>query len=389
MQPTIRLTNYADEYQKLVYNDYADWNNVIYSTYYKLDYQNTVFDENYIQTYRTTGELSGRKWHKIYMLPITFIQQVLPAMNSSERGVNYSQDTQTSIVIDPSTNVVPTVGDILHFNIDGDYVYWMIVNIERSAALNRAYYRCVVEQFRPFANWEQYNINGEYIFIEYLKSILPFSQGQTFLILLSRLEKVINYLNSLYHTNICAHFNDNKHSFPEIDFILNTYETIIPPNVTLLSEKYVDHIINSSVFNLLFLPHMFNADEINYKFTRSYFNPRIKLFLDYQEYTTSITDMNDIDVIESFYPDKVLEAKLSINAFKEAISNPTLDIPQNELMLTTLLREFLYLLNSVDPVNDITETSSDMKATNLLEATLEFIIISRKLHTLSQISINF
>lgn len=390
MQPTLRLTNYADEYQKLVYDDYAEWSNVIHATYYKLDYNNTIFDENYVQTYRRTGELSGRKWNKIYMMPITFIQQVLPAMNSSERGVNYAQDIQTSIVIDPSTNITPAVGDILHFNISGDYVYWNIINVERSAALNKVYYRCSVEQFRPFSDWESYNISGEYIYIEYLKSILPYAQGNNFLILLSRLEHIINYLNSMFHPNICAHLNSNKESYPEIDFILNTYMTIVPPNVTLISEKYIDHIVDDSVLNLLFLPDMFTSDIINFNFVKSNYNPRIKLFLDYKEYITSTSDTYDIDIIKSFYPDKMMEARMCINAFKEAIHNTSLDIPtQDDLKLSLLLKEFLYFLNLTDPVNDIRETSSDIIATNLLEAALEFVIVSRKLYPLSQVSIKF
>jgi hypothetical protein len=85
-----------------------------------------------------------------------------------------------------------------------------------------------------------------------------------------------------------------------------------------------------------------------------------------------------------------MEARLCINTFKEATHNTSLDIPtQDDLKLSLLLKEFLYFLNLTDPVNDIQETSSDIIATNLLEAALEFVIVSRKLYPLSQVSIKF
>lgn len=388
MQPTIRLTDYVAEYQKLVYDDYAEWNNTILATYYKLDAENTVYDENYIDTYRITGDKSGRKWKKIHLLPIGYIQQVMPNISSSEYGVNFAKDTETAITIDSSVNLKPMPGDILHFQIEGDYIYWQINNIERSGPLEKAFYRCTVEQMRPRNKWEDYNVQGEYIYVEYLKSILPLTQGYNFIKLLNRLESLIKYLNKdLFHKNLCVHINDNKNSFPEMDFILNSYNTIVPPNMTLISEKYVTALSDTSVLNLLFLPNLFDESyEINYMFKRTYNNPRIKLFKDLKEYTSDLE--GDLDIIKEFYPSDFEKVKEVISLFKDSLFNTNTNILlYPEITLVVLLQEFLDYLKSTDPLEEITEELSSHIATNLLEAVLEFCLISRKISLLSEINI--
>lgn len=388
MQPTIRLTDYVAEYQKLVYDDYSEWNNTILATYYKLDAENTVYDENYIDTYRITGDKSGRKWKKIHLLPIGYIQQVMPSLSSSEYGVNFSQDTETAVTIDSSVKLKPKPGDLLHFQIDGDYVYWQITNIERSGPLEKAFFRCTVEQIRPRTNWEDYNIQGEYIYIEYLKDILPLVQGYNFVKLLNRLESLITFLNKdLFHKNICVHINNNKNSFPEMDFILNSYNTIIPPNMTLISEKYVNELSDTSVLNLLFLPNLFQPTfEINYMFKRTYNNPRIKLFKDFKEYVSDLE--GDLDIIEDFYPNDYTKVKEVIELFKESLFNTNTDISlYPEIAITNLLQEFLDFLKMGNPAEEMSEELSSHISTNLLEAVLEFCLVSRKISVLSEIEI--
>jgi hypothetical protein len=390
MQPTIRLTDYVAEYQKLVYDDYAEWNNIILATYYKIDSENTVYDENYIDTYRVTGEKSGRKWNKIHLLPVGFIQQVMPNISSSEYGVGFSNDVETAITIDSSVNLTPAVGDILHFEIDGNYAYWHISNIERSGPLQKAFYRCTVEQVRPRKNWEIYNIQDEYIFIEYLKSILPIVQGYNFTKLLSRVKSLISYLNNdLYNANVCSRINPNGNSYPEIDFILNSYDTIIPPNMTLLTEKYVNNIPDNSVLTLLFLPNLFNsAHTINYIFKKVSINPRIQLFNLYKEYISDSS--GDLNILTDFYGDYDQYMKNFLQEYKDCLFNSSLDVTVNEdIAMTKLLKEFLDFLRMTSPIDELNETLTEKISTNLLEAAVEFCLISRKLHALSEISIMF
>lgn len=382
MQPIIRLTDYIEEYKNLVYEYYSKTGNIIYTTYYQLDIINTKYDENYRETYRKYGELSGRKWKKIHLMPVMFTQQILPVMDAGEKGLTFANNTISTITVDPSTGLTPHVGDIVFFNISGDYSIMEVTNLEISGTLENPYFKCTLETTKIKGNPDKVlgkAVTEEYIYIEYAKSISPFNLGKQYFTLLNRLNQVIDFLNLKYYDhNTACHLmtiNSVKYNFIEFETILSSYESIKPPTSILLSEPYKLDINENGIPFLLCTPFSYNSDTVCYTMTNSLINPRKQLYIHYEEYNTSLN--GSIDIIDLVYPENSSDLKAYIDTFIHSLhkKNIVLDQPtDNDTKLHHLIYEWYLLLN-----NNIIDYSDKMISENMIEAIIEYCIVSKKI----------
>lgn len=381
MQPILRLTDYIEEYKRLVYDEYSKAHNIVLTTYYQLDYTNTQYDEHYMQTYNRTGTMSGRKYNQIGMFPVIFSSKVSPTMNSEERGVSFGYSNEITITIDPICGVKPHVGDILYFQISGDYSSWMVHNIESSGTLESPYWRCTIqtERIRPHTFPE--SIQASYIYVEYLKKILNITNGENFIKLLTRLSAINTYLNNNYNHNTCMHVHGSE-SYIEMDMIMYAHETLAHPFTIMLKESFGDVTTpDDSILKLLCLTPMYDLS-IPYvsTFAVSDKNPRSCVYRNYTEYSTDAS--GDHDILVSFYGDQSEAIRTHINSFvtvlnytpPEGEEDMEYTVDEN-IPMSKLLGEW------VDYIKDgsLDWVSTTMIASNLLEAAIEYCLVSRKL----------
>ncbi len=382
MQPIIRITDYIEEYKTLVHDYYAKVNNIVYATYYQLNQNTTQYDPHYLQTYHKTGEYSGRKYKKIHMLPLSTIQQVLPSMDAAERGVSFSYNTITAFTIDSSVNVVPHVGDIVCFNINGDYITWEVTNVEFSGPLDKPYYRCSIKQTRLREGFDD-QIDMEYMYVEYSKCVYSIKDATNFVYLMSRFTDLVHFLNSnaCYNHNLAYH-TFNKNCFPEIENILNTLESLTPVGTLFMSHNYSNVIINQqSVLMLLCLPKVYNITEdpiFTFTLQNEKINPRAYIYIHYKEYITDASGSIHInDILEnSLIEDRALLLldflRNNNETYMETYSKPSDDV------FTNLIDEWIQFIYT----EECTYVSENKTATNMFEGVIEYCIISNKLISL-------
>lgn len=379
MQPILRLTDYIEEYKTLTYSYYSKTGNIVYTTYYQLDHEKTVYDDAYEATYRKYGQLSGRKWNKIHLLPLMFIQQESVASNGSEKGVSFNEDINTiSGTIDPSVGLTPHIGDVLYFNISNVYSFWEVTNLEKSGTFDNPYYKITLKQVRLEESMLLDNVNKEYIYIEFLKKIYLYELGETYIKLNNRLHILIDHLNrNKYLHNASCHV-ENAINYIELDQILCDYDSNKPFANTLLVENYGVYIHDDGVINLLCMPDMFDLTKtIVYTFKKSCINPRANLYAIYDEYITD--DTGTLDIIETIYPTISNDVKSEIDNFVNCLRTAGTFTALYTTPFSNLLSEWCdYLLSAnVDHISDT------FISTNVLENIMEYCIISRKLITIS------
>lgn len=318
MQPIIRLTNYLEEYKRLTYDYYAKTHNIVYSTYYQLNPETTQYDPHYLATYHKTGEYSGRRYRKIHLMPLILIQQVLPIMDGLDKGVLYSENTITAFSIDSAINMAPNVGDIVFFNIQGDYVTWEVVNIEFSGPLESPYYKCNIKQTRLRDGFED-QVDSEYMFVEYAKKIYEVEDAINYISLISRHKDVVHFLNSkqCYNHNLAYHIHE-KYCFPELETILNTLESLVPVGNLTMTHDYNIPINPRSIFMLLCLPKLYDTSKTplcTYKIPKERINNRLDVYINYTEYKTStdiVLEETDITSEQNMeYKNKKLSGHIS------------------------------------------------------------------------------
>jgi len=113
MQKFTRIYDYIQEYQRLVYDIYSKDTVAFLSTYYHVDQNETVWDNENLMggAYEKIGSLSGIKWNKILLLPIYFIEDINTSFDGTETGL--IKENESSIVIPSSYGYIPLTNDII------------------------------------------------------------------------------------------------------------------------------------------------------------------------------------------------------------------------------------------------------------------------------------
>ena len=378
MQPIIRNNHYVEEYKRLVYSMYAPTNTVIWGTYYQLDNVNTVYDPNYNSTYHKQGELSGRKYNRIYNMPVLFVKDATPVtLGSSESGLNFA-DLQTTIVIDSICGLTPHIGDLIVFDISGDYSNWEIVNISKSASFDVVYNMCDIKPIRFRPEFEKYNLNEDFTFIEYAKQIYLKEDGDNYSRGLKRLNKVIEFLNSdiNYNSNVGYHIVGNKNCFPQFETLLYTHDKVAPPVTIYLGEDYGAEVPKNSVLMLWCMPDQFSNPEEKLikriRITNKFYNKKITLWDYYREW---ILDYHGNASLSSmFYTDSSNFDSATQYLIDSINSETYTEHTDLESSIGKLANEIVQFRHST-----IEQYEEERLSTNLLEAVIEYCQVCKEL----------
>lgn len=348
-----------------------------------MDKDKSVYDPNYMDTYRPDGKLTGLKYSKIHELAVLFTQNATPhALNSSDHGLNF-MDQQTSIVIDTVCGLHPHPGDRVIFKISNDYSTWVVSNVTKSGTFDVTYYQCQLKQELFNYNFEKENVlSQEYQYDEFTKRIYSIHNAENYERNITRLNKVIDFLNNddNYHDNIGYHFY-NGMAFPQLETIVSTHEKISPPLKILLNEGFDVDIPLNSIFILWTMITQFDnskkmLSKVSTTAKDSVVNPKVNLWNGYSE---ALVGRTGTSVSTLFYGK---DSKV----FKEA-TNFLLDCVNTKSYNTTLINKY-----PDTPIcklaNEIAEYSfssnpmlypDTMVSTNLFEAMVEYCQINKEL----------
>jgi hypothetical protein len=140
--------------------------------------ENSVVDKAVLNggAYEKFGELSGWRWRKINMFPVYSIEPIQLVASASETGVNF--ETQTTFFVPSIYEIQPHVHDMFMYdyiskgdnplqqNVNG----YEVVNIEKSSQSKITFWKVSAKMFGDIS-WIDYQISGNYTFIDYEKQI--------------------------------------------------------------------------------------------------------------------------------------------------------------------------------------------------------------------------
>lgn len=176
---------YPLDYFELLYNYYSAAGNRTPLTYYHLDLSNSVCDKTILAggSYQRFGELSGRRWKKINMLPVYNIEQVQLALTSDESGNNFNSNT--SFFLPTIYQIQPHVHDFMIYEQikerDDPYTAYTpmyeVNNVEKTSQAKLTFWKVQLEVSGNIKDQIEKQLSGNYTFVEYEKQIYPTSDA--------------------------------------------------------------------------------------------------------------------------------------------------------------------------------------------------------------------
>ncbi len=109
------IYSYINEYQRMIYEIYADDIVSFLCTYYHIDGPETIWEDEdvFAGSYDRVGEYSGVKWNKILLMPIYFSDEITTAFDGSDIGL--IKENETTFVIPSIYGITPLPNDKIKF----------------------------------------------------------------------------------------------------------------------------------------------------------------------------------------------------------------------------------------------------------------------------------
>lgn len=213
MQNYLRLYDYIHEYQSLVYDYYSKHAIAFIVTYYNLNKNKTVWDDDtaFSGSYERIGDLTGIRFNKILNLPVFYIEEISVAFDAREIG--YVKDGETSFVIPSSYNFIPYPGDfikleqsILRPNND-TYPVYIVTGIEKSVNTDKTFWKLRVKVRESLTTTQLDNqVEDLYTFVEYTKNIRTYEDAMILANTLKRHDELSVKAKKLFDPNSGFYF---------------------------------------------------------------------------------------------------------------------------------------------------------------------------------------
>jgi len=207
-----RIYDYIHEYQRLVYEVYSKHAIAFLTTYYHIDVQETIWDNEKLMggAYERIGELSGIMFHKILLLPVFFSEEITTMFDGQEIG--YVKEGETSLVVPSTYNFIPLPGDKVKLEqaflrkVNDIYPIYTITGIEKSTNTDLVFYKLKAKVEQSVTEEQLQNqVSGVYSFFEYSKKIHTLENAQKMAELLRR--------NAVLRSRIKQSFYDDNSGF--------------------------------------------------------------------------------------------------------------------------------------------------------------------------------
>lgn len=212
MQNYNRIYNYFEDYWKLLYDYYSKHGQAYLVTYYNIDKDNTVWDDENLMGgyYEKIGSLSGVKWKKILTLPVYFIGETDRIFDAAEVGL--INDGKTEFVIPSSYGITPYASDMIllyqnYLQEEQTHALFVVTGIQKQSPGDRTYWKCQcnVEQSRTSTELDL-QVSENLVFFDYDKKIHTISESIIMTKLLSKNESIKSNLTDLFDQNSGLYF---------------------------------------------------------------------------------------------------------------------------------------------------------------------------------------
>ena len=215
MQNYERQYEYIYEYWKLIYDTYGKHAIGYLVTYYNIDRETTVWDNEDLMggSYEKIGELSGLKWNKYLLLPVYFISETDTIFDAQDIG--YVNEGSFELVIPSIYGIIPYPNDIVKLDqtyIVNDpnqdtYSIYMVTGVQKQSSADKTYWKLkmTVEQSRTTTEVDR-QVSNNYVFYEYDKKIHSVAESQTMTKMLAKSNTLRSNLKELYDENSGLYF---------------------------------------------------------------------------------------------------------------------------------------------------------------------------------------
>jgi len=213
IQNYTRIYDYISDYQRLLYDFYSKHAVAFQVTYYNHDTENTVWDNDQLfdGSYEITGELSGRSWNKILLLPVYFMEEINTVFDAQDIG--YVKDGRTSFVIPNTYGITPYPGDFVKFDqtflrqTNDIYPIFRIEGVEIHPNTDYRQWKLTahVYQSETTAHLEP-QVTNTYSFVDYDKTIHTLADAQFLTRMLVKNEQLRANLKDYFDQNSGFYF---------------------------------------------------------------------------------------------------------------------------------------------------------------------------------------
>jgi len=204
-----RLYHYIHEYQHLVYEYYAKDAVSFLVTYYHLNKNETIWDDEHVMggAYEEIGELTGIRWDKFLLLPVFFIEEIsMTAFEASEIGQN--KLTESFFVIPSEYKFTPYPHDIIQFEQEylqmspNQHPVYHVSGVEIAPNTDRRFWKLKIEvdQSRKIEEIENQTLDS-YVFFEYDKQLHTIDNSNILLNLLESNKNLKNIVSQKFDSN--------------------------------------------------------------------------------------------------------------------------------------------------------------------------------------------
>lgn len=218
-RPYIRKYNYIQDYFNTIYDMYLMHYKAFPVNYYSLDFDNSVLDNDMLiaGSYEklNVGELSGVKWKKIFMVPVSGLEQFQPSADSGELGVQF-KDSMTTTMLILEDILTPKIGDFIDINFglqqQGTFTkaLFTITNYELGHHGDKLkLYKCSLKISNIQLVELEQQISAYYQFYEPLKKVYPLPNASLMTKLISRTIPITENLNNLFNKNINFYYTES------------------------------------------------------------------------------------------------------------------------------------------------------------------------------------
>ena len=212
MQNYNRINDYYVDYWKTLYDFYSKHGQAYLVTYYSIDPDTTVWDNENLMGgyYEKIGSLSGVKWKKILTLPVYFIEETSTIFDAQDIGL--VNEGSTGFVIPSTYGIIPVENDIVkvyqnYIQEDDRYALFLITAVQKQTPSDRAFWKCgcKVEQSRTSTEIDR-QVSETLIFYDYDKKIHQLSESISMTHLLAKNETIRENLKTLFDENSGLYF---------------------------------------------------------------------------------------------------------------------------------------------------------------------------------------
>lgn len=216
LRPFVHI-DYTDEYLDLILNKYGIIRPNYFCTYFKFDYDNSILDDREnidAGSYKLLGNLSGRKYKKIQLLPVWLVENHGPIVRTQkEEGIN--AEFRTSFVLPDYYGLRPTPKDFVYFYNgvsnkydEGDPTF-QVISIEEAFAGKRKIFKVDCKNnYRQITDIDREDvISSQWIYVNFFRKIFSLDIGSKLISTMSFTYDLFNGLPEGEHLNFDTSIN--------------------------------------------------------------------------------------------------------------------------------------------------------------------------------------